>query len=260
MEATDIARITYELVRIRDDRQLMAWEDDRATLLREIDALHRKLQKDREVARGLYRELDEVKSLVYSKIRSRKNPNRNEERIPITDAADAFSTEDQPRNLLDASPIVKRQKLDTPSSSSCSPVHCSSAPPAAELDREHKLSPSTNRRSVEYSKGSKTVSVAGTSRVRTAGGNKVEVTEQVVKFVDNTGANRRKAVRDCLPGHVCIRCDNYFAALRQQGIIVDDKVMQETLLNCSRHKARHSPPHTPVGFWDCTVQTPEDWK
>lgn len=70
---------------------------------------------------------------------------------------------------------------------------------------------------------------------------------------------RNRAEREALPGHMCGECNRYYEALAQQGMLFDDAARREMLLQCSRHKARWSPPRTPNGFWDVDVNTPKDW-
>ena len=70
---------------------------------------------------------------------------------------------------------------------------------------------------------------------------------------------REKAERDALPGHTCFECEAFYQAMIQQGIMTEDS-KKEHLKQCSRHKAKHTPPTTPDGFWDLTIHTPEEWK
>ena len=69
---------------------------------------------------------------------------------------------------------------------------------------------------------------------------------------------RKKNEREALRGHQCSECAAYYTALVQQGIVSEEN-MEEMLQQCSRHKAKWSPPHTPEGYWDLTVRTPEKW-
>ena len=71
---------------------------------------------------------------------------------------------------------------------------------------------------------------------------------------------RNKEERSCLPGHVCIECDKYYAELERQGILLDAASRAEMLQRCSRHKAKWEPPATPEGYWDLSVHTPAAWK
>ena len=71
---------------------------------------------------------------------------------------------------------------------------------------------------------------------------------------------RNKEERSCLPGHVCIECDRYYAELERQGILLDAASRAEMLQRCSRHKAKWEPPATPEGYWDLSVHTPAAWK
>ena len=38
------------------------------------------------------------------------------------------------------------------------------------------------------------------------------------------------------------------------------QLKREVLQSCSRHKAKWTPPATPEGFWNLTLETPDDWK
>jgi hypothetical protein len=78
-----------------------------------------------------------------------------------------------------------------------------------------------------------------------------------VKYHEST---RIKSERESMPGHTCIDCFRLYQAFEQQGIIISSEKKRELLQTCSRHKVHWSPPHTPPGFWDLSVHTPENWK
>ncbi|KAJ1440193.1 hypothetical protein B484DRAFT_391440 [Ochromonadaceae sp. CCMP2298] len=40
----------------------------------------------------------------------------------------------------------------------------------------------------------------------------------------------------------------------------DEQVRRDVLQRCSRHKSRYTPPSTPEGYWQLTLNTPDDWK
>lgn len=70
---------------------------------------------------------------------------------------------------------------------------------------------------------------------------------------------RKRAERDALPGYTCFECEAFYEAMMQQGIMTEEG-RKEHLRQCSRHKAKFTPPTTPEGFWDLTIHTPEEWK
>lgn len=70
---------------------------------------------------------------------------------------------------------------------------------------------------------------------------------------------RNKEARAALPGHSCTECAKYFEALVQQGV-VNDENLKEMMRQCSRHKSRWTPPSTPLGFWDLSIPSPDEWK
>lgn len=114
-------------------------------------------------------------------------------------------------------------------------------------------------------------------------------------YTDTGG--RKRSVRELLDGHECDECRGYFRVMQEQGMIVDEDDLRETLRRCSRHKSRYAlasattshkqiilniyvyligvleylilsifdlcrrweAPATPEGYWDLTIQTPEDW-
>jgi hypothetical protein len=72
---------------------------------------------------------------------------------------------------------------------------------------------------------------------------------------------RSKTLRAALPGFTCEECLKFYETMQQQGIycMSDSQVRRDILQGCSRHKARWTPPSTPEGFWNLTLQTPDDW-
>ena len=111
-------------------------------------------------------------------------------------------------------------------------------------------------------------------------------------------SSRGKRAREALKGFTCAECEGYFQALAQQGVHVsrledsgkcrhqppgredrtDEKTdegreprgglqsvysrpqRQDLVQLHSRHRDRSTPPPTPEGFWDLTVNTPEEWR
>ena len=289
MEAHDIARITYELMRVRDDRQLMKWEDDRGLFVREIERLNAVHlldvsihTKDQETARSLCRQIDELKALFTHKNRGSKKSTKTSSSNDSVNAAKMLPTVPDcgvdvkpappttaltvtapvPMESTSGNHLKRPRRQDLPDQNVCSVVPSLSKPkpkPKSAPTAPVTTSSSSNidrsgTGALKGSTGAPTTKTKG-STSKAGGG-----TGQAVKYIDDSGRNRLHAVREALPGHVCYQCKQYFDALRGQGIAVDEEAMRQTLQNCSRHKAQYSPPSTPAGFWDLTVKTPDDWK
>ena len=109
--------------------------------------------------------------------------------------------------------------------------------------------PPKKRMTVHEAAVSRITPVNGSPTIGLKGGRIVRCVEVV----------RKRSEREALRGHQCSECAAYYTALMQQGIVSEEN-MEEMLRQCSRHKARWSPPRTPEGFWDLTVRTPEKWE
>jgi hypothetical protein len=87
---------------------------------------------------------------------------------------------------------------------------------------------------------------------------KINFTSDVKNPIKFTEVMRNKAARECLPGTTCNECNSFYKALLDQGIMTPNGY-EEKLKMCSRHKAQWTPPTTPEGFWDLSVNTPKEW-
>lgn len=54
---------------------------------------------------------------------------------------------------------------------------------------------------------------------------------------------------------LCSRCEDFYNALN-----MSPTSKNELKLQCRHYKETPSPPHTPDGFWDLEIHTPESWK
>ena len=70
---------------------------------------------------------------------------------------------------------------------------------------------------------------------------------------------RKKDERAALPGHACPECAKFYEAMVQQGIFTKEN-LPDMMKACSKHKAKYTPPDTPDGFWELSVNTPTQWK
>ena len=70
---------------------------------------------------------------------------------------------------------------------------------------------------------------------------------------------RKKEERAVLPGYACPECEKFYEAMVQQGIFTKEN-LPDMMKQCSKHKAKYTPPDTPEGFWDLSVNTPTEWK
>ena len=57
---------------------------------------------------------------------------------------------------------------------------------------------------------------------------------------------RNKVERQSMPGHSCQECKAFWDTVCDDGTVFERKHFED----CSRHRARHSPPSTPDGFWE----------
>jgi hypothetical protein len=57
---------------------------------------------------------------------------------------------------------------------------------------------------------------------------------------------RKKADRQNMPGHACPECKAFWDTVCDDGTVFERKHFED----CSRHRAHHSPPSTPEGFWE----------
>jgi hypothetical protein len=57
---------------------------------------------------------------------------------------------------------------------------------------------------------------------------------------------RKKADRQKMPGHACPECKAFWDTVCDDGTVFERKHFED----CSRHRAHHSPPSTPEGFWE----------
>lgn len=70
---------------------------------------------------------------------------------------------------------------------------------------------------------------------------------------------RKKQERAVLPGYACPECEKFYEAMFHQGIFTKEN-LPDMMKQCSKHKAKYTPPDTPEGFWDLSVNTPTEWK
>ena len=76
--------------------------------------------------------------------------------------------------------------------------------------------------------------------------------EKIAKCVETV---RNKSDRAALPGFTCEECKGYYGEIMRQGLITKEE-LAEKLKECSRHKAKCTPPDTPAGFWDDNFSMP----
>jgi len=76
---------------------------------------------------------------------------------------------------------------------------------------------------------------------------------------DFQGGRKSKEEREALPGHTCEHCKKWFRSRVDTGIITEEQYLDH-LKECSRHKAKYTPPSTPPGLWLLTIPSPEEWK
>jgi hypothetical protein len=225
MEASDISRITYELIRQHDDRLLMKWEglsppsldpltpaDDRGYLIREIHSLKKQVKKDKRTSELLKLEINRLYDTFHGSLKTEQS-----------------LTTTNPKRKHSANFDQKK----------------------VEEEKERKMS--SKKPAVDIPQTLTEVPQQLPSRQSSFKSSCTGIT------------SRSKSERDVMNGHECEECQRYYRIMEQQGLIITTPTnlecgLTETLRRCSRHKSHWSPPCTPEGFWDLTIRTPDDWK
>ena len=278
----DISRISFELVRVYGDRILMAWEDDRGQLLREIFRLEKVCIKKERTIDFVKKEFLEYRQLHASALASNSISSRLRGLLPDSEIrSDKLAKKqrvcaEEPALAVVPEPGLMKLSVCSVSggsnlvgtSATTSVATSSRAVPPSQLALAQQ---STANHVLSLSrKPSSSVPLSFSSELKTndlgrAGTVQLESPKKIVNSISvyssNKFTSRKRSDREKLPGHTCFECEKYMRVLAQQGVIVDDAQMKEMLQRCSRHKFNQGPPpDTPDGFWDLTVHTPEEWK
>lgn len=128
MEASDIARVAYELIRLKDDRLRMEWENDRGLLWREIELLKRKQQGLKTLVEN---DMAALKEMVSHKLKTN---------IPELPSEKAVKSQHRSSSMTSASPARKLNRSANSSStfSGSSSASSSSSSAAATTSKAGK--------------------------------------------------------------------------------------------------------------------------
>lgn len=256
MEASDISRITYELIRQHDDRLLMKWEDDRGHMMKEITRLKKRIRKDEITTKLLKTEInklcesfheafeDDKLSIITQKRKMQKiisNSNLIETTSPDSPPNNFNSNSHSHSDLKSKSNLKSISNLNSTTSTTKTPTTTSTISTTTNSVERYQTPPKASKKIV-----------------------KNETSNLNSNHIPHVTSSRNRFERDLMRGHECQECMRYYRIMEQQGLILSQSNLEgglcETLRRCSRHKSHWSPPSTPDGFWDLTVHTPEEWK
>eukprot|EP01038_Epipyxis_sp_PR26KG_P007075 gene7075-9657_t len=269
MQLSDITKITYELMRVKEDRLSMSWEDDRSALIRHMKKFESKLRKERASRVKLKQDFDDL----YNKVISIDNKRSTTNEI-------AHQTKNKRKKSTLVEPTVETTIANNNKivSENLNPVqtennNCfSNKLPLPQNITEHNTkSVNDNNIAMKNDAVNSTTKLGTMSEIISLNSNKdfdnkhpisalcVPISRKnssVVKFVDVV---RNKEQRASLPGHTCLECNKFYDVMIAQGIISPNSKKQ-WLQDCSRHKSKYTPPNTPDSFWELSVNTPDEWK
>ena len=200
MEATDIARITFELIRTRDDRQLMQWEDDRGNLLREIYRLQSIQLHNTKIHSKLQEDFVQIQQLVFTKLNKKisassdmepqlKKRSRPDIPLPLEVENGQILIRNTPKNNSSVAEVAQ-PIVSVPIS-----------------DESVKFDDTKNAE-----KSNKIIRRYSTSNIQLASSSKPP--NQTIKYVEG---GRKQSIRDALPGFNCNQCKAYYLTLIEQG-------------------------------------------
>mmetsp|Transcript_3769 Transcript_3769/g.5851 ORF Transcript_3769/g.5851 Transcript_3769/m.5851 type:complete len:219 (-) Transcript_3769:268-924(-) len=217
MTVGDIAKITYELSRVREDRLQMLWEDERGHLVWEMYRLQDRHAKDVKTQDFIKKEFDALKKMV-----SERRGN------------------DSSKGPIDASHVPQEGKSDK---------QCE-VKSSDQSTKKRKYNDTGVYRRVSDGRGT-AVQREGATRSTPYNGpqDRTAISCQDI----NT---RSRNVREGIPGHDCTECSAFYNEMLRQGLISQndkEQKLKDILQRCSRHKSRHTPPLTPDGFWDLSI-------
>ena len=219
MEASDIARITFELIRTRDDRHLMQWEDDRGILLREINRLNAIQVHNTKIHSKLQEDFIQIQKLVLTKL---------SKKIPRTDGFEVSNESINKRFKKEEEIGITNQVI------SKSPLHTSATSKSIEEElKECKQDTSKANINVEKSdKNNKIIRRYSTSNIQAAVCKPISNQNNVIKYVES---GRKQSIRDTLPGFNCNQCKAYYQALIDQGNLTSESaiVIYTAIFVCS---------------------------
>lgn len=80
-------------------------------------------------------------------------------------------------------------------------------------------------------------------------------TDETDKASDEGKKRKQKTEHVKIKKKLCPACKRFYDALN-----MSPTSKNELKMECRHYKETPSPPHTPDGFWDLEIHTPESWK
>lgn len=238
MEAPDIARITYELTRLFEDRIRMQYEDERSSFIATINGYQKRHEKDVRTANFLKSKYGSLSNKCKQFSSAENHPQL------VSTPAPPMPIPTSSVTALHKGQELKRKPIDTGLRllSSANVTSSTSNPSLISSLKKPKKDETILLNSAVVASSS-----APNNRI-----SNVKPPKQA-KFVD---VIRKKSERENIPGFECDECRQYFTVLEQQGIFTPGS-KAEMLQKCSRHKSRFTPPSTPEGYWDLSIK--DNW-
>lgn len=230
MQANDISHLVYEIIRSKDDRQTMMYEDDRSHLVREIEFLGRKKDKLKEVVGKLSKKYKTLHSSVQQ-LYCTYNKSMN------LDLCDSGS----PKDLKDGDDVLDKMPNRTSFADESSNT----------LTRRHTGTVTSARKQNELKRFKTGVLESSTSLAS-------ENPKQTAFRSSNNIEGEKRSVAST-ERFDCPECKRFYDMLLKQGLI-DPGQKDSYLRECSKHKSKALPSNTPPGFWDLSLVSPEDWR
>jgi len=246
------------LIDQEDDRKMMIMEDERAHLWRRIIYLENSLV---EANNAIKKKREQLNSIIskYSSMRDKviegsisTSCNSSIKKRPNNEEDECYRKKDSihDRNSREMQSILQMNKISHPKVNISNKIHEDiklvnfPSPQKRKRSNESTIIENINNTSsnpITLNKPSTTSSTSTASYIRKC----IEVV-------------RNKAARASLPGHECDECKRFYSAMIEQGIFQPGEKLH-MLKECSRHKARWTPPSTPEGFWELSLNTPSEW-
>lgn len=319
MELRDIANIAYELMRVKEDRLCMCYEDQLSHANRQLEQAEIKYLNQKELLRNnqihfktlMVKYQEHIGSAGKGIAVGSKRPSPTSEGGPDGQEP-ADSANKVPRDVINLTspleltqtPLVRKGTLqdmasanhrliasNIPTSEAKPGIAMASPEPRPNARRvkprgEHDLGmniqdfsdiifidqdepeakPPLPRRPVLLPIDSNTrrpaavINMASTtsSSSSSSSAHPVDISKRplISKCIEVV---RNRADRAALPGFACSECEQFYKVMMDQGIVTEEN-KADFMQSCSRHKARWTPPSTPDGFWDMSLNTPQEWR
>ena len=236
----NVANQIYDIIRERDDLLNMIHEDDRSNLVKHLDRLRKIAKHRRDQIHILAEKYSKLAQLIDSKSNKLAKDiliksDSNNENPKLANNTDLRISRNDEQNTTSATFL----KVDSDIKSNINTINQTSNTISMLQAEETENKFPLKRRA--------TISSESDHRVKIS---------KPIKFTEPI---RKKDDRAQLPGFTCHECEKFYKLMVEQGVIDSDSQKQTFLNKCSRHKAQYTPPSTPDGFWDLSLNTPADW-